>query len=70
MYFSLEQKKLFLTVISVLHVEGFHCFSYNWLNDAARKTMFHTGKIHIDVFSLVYFLIDMLIWSNLEHLEA
>lgn len=70
MYFSLEQKNLFLTVIPVLHVEGFHCFDYNWLNAAARKTMFLAGKIHIHVFSLPYFLIDMLIWSNLEHWNA
>lgn len=47
MYFSLELKPLFLTVIPVPYVEGSHCFIYNWFNAATVKTVFPAGKIHM-----------------------
>lgn len=32
--------------------------------------MFPAGKIHVYVFNLVYILIKVLIWSNLDHKKA
>lgn len=66
----MEPKPLSLAVVPVPYVEGFHCFSYNQFNAAAGQTMFPAGKIYMYVFNLAYILINMLIWSNLEHQKA